>query len=74
MLKQLREVDKKLHRLKERCAIEDIDREMYEKFKPRLLEERKNIEQEQLKFKSGVSNLEKCVDEGITYTSKLAPL
>ncbi|WP_326995582.1 recombinase family protein [Chitinophaga sp. 212800010-3] len=72
--KQLAEVDRKLQRLKERFAMEEIDREIYEEFKPRLLEERKNIEQELLKFKNGVSNLEKCVDECITYASKLASL
>lgn len=72
--KQLAEVDRKLHRLKERFALEEIDREMYEEFKPRFLEERKEIEKELAKFKNEVSNLEKCIDECITYASKVATL
>lgn len=69
---QLTEIDKKIRRLRDRHATEDIDREMYEEYKAKFQEERVAITEKLAQGGNRVSNLEKCVDEIINYASKLA--
>ena len=52
--------------------MEEIDREMYEEYKAKFLEERHAVAEELAKQGNKVSNLEKCVDSIIRYASKLA--
>lgn len=69
---QLAEIDKKIRRLRDRHATEEIDREMYEEYKAKFHEERVAITEKLASCGNKVSNLEKCVDEIINYASKLA--
>ncbi len=69
---QIEEIDKRIKRLRDRHAMEEIDREMYEEYKAKFLEERHAISEELAKQGNKVSNLEKCVDSIINYASKLA--
>jgi site-specific DNA recombinase len=66
------EVDKKIKRLRERHANEEIDRDLYEEFTTKLIGERKATAEELGKMGNEVSNLDKCVDEIINYASNLA--
>ena len=66
------EVDKKIKRLRERQANEEIARDLYEEFTTKLIGERKAIADELAKMGNEVSNLDKCVDEIINYASNLA--
>jgi hypothetical protein len=68
----LSELDKKLKRLRERFALEEIDREMYEEFRQKFQMERADLCEKLAKCQSRVSNLEKCVDAMIDYASNLA--
>jgi len=53
-------IDKKIKRLRERHANEEIDRDLYEEFTAKHLEERKAIADELAKMGDEVSNLDKC--------------
>jgi site-specific DNA recombinase len=68
---QLLEADKKLSRLKERFVLEEIDREMYEEYKPKFIAERNQITELLAKAGTGVSNLEKVVENVLTQATKL---
>jgi hypothetical protein len=68
---QVVEIDKKIRRLRERFANEEIDRGMYEEFSPKLVKERAAIMNELGKVGNKVSNLEKCVEDIINYASRL---
>ncbi|MCD6011787.1 MAG: resolvase domain protein [Flavipsychrobacter sp.] len=70
--KQLSESDRKLERLEERYVLEEITREMYDKFHAKFVEERGKIENERSKFGKGVSNLELYIDTAFKASSKLA--
>ena len=71
--KQLAEVDKKLERLEERYVLEEITRDMFDKFKTKFVDEKKEIEKERAKFGNRVSNLDLYIDAAFRATSKLAP-
>jgi hypothetical protein len=60
--KQISEVSKKLERLEERYVLEEITKDMFDKFQSKFLEERKEIEKELTKFGKRVSNLEEYID------------
>lgn len=66
------EIDKKIKRLRERHANEEIDRDLYEEFMAKHLGERRSIADELAKMGNEVSNLDKCVDEIINCASNLA--
>ncbi len=70
--KQLLEVENKIERLEERYILEEIDRQMFEKFKGKFIGERTEICRSLEKNTRKVSNLEQCVDNAIDMTSKLA--
>ena len=69
---QLKELDKKIHRLRERYAIEEIDKEMYEEFGTKFLNERNEIAKQLAELENNVSNPEKSADAAIDYASNLA--
>ena len=71
--KQLGEVDKKLERLEERFVLEEITKDMFDKFKAKFTKEKEDIEKERAKFGSKVSNLDLYIDTAFRTTSKLAP-
>ena len=71
--RQLAEAEKKISRLEERYVLEEIDREMFSKFKEKLVAERDEIAMNLSSNSTGVSNLEKCLNAGIDYALKLAP-
>jgi site-specific DNA recombinase len=70
--KQLNEVNKKLERLEERYVLEEITKDMFDKFQAKFIEERKDIEKEFAKFGKGVSNLQEYIDTAFRASSKLA--
>ncbi|MCW3122470.1 MAG: resolvase domain protein [Flavipsychrobacter sp.] len=70
---QLSEVDKKLERLEERYVLEEITKDMFDKFKAKFLDERKQIEKERAKYGNKVSNLDIYIDTAFRASSKLAP-
>lgn len=69
---RMAEIDKKIKRLRERYANEEIDRDLYEEFTAKLIGERKATAEELGKMGNEVSNLDKCVDKIISYASNLA--
>ncbi|WP_394337901.1 recombinase family protein [Flavipsychrobacter stenotrophus] len=71
--KQLTEVDKKLERLEERYVLEEITKDMFDKFKAKFIDEKKDIEKERAKFGNRVSNLDLYIDAAFRTSSKLAP-
>lgn len=70
--KQLAEIDKKVERLEERYINEEIDMAMFNKFKSKFVAERTEICRSLAKNVQKVSNLELCIDNAITMSSKLA--
>lgn len=72
--KQLAQVNKKLERLEERFVLEEITKDMFDKFKAKFGEEKKTIEKEKAKFGNKVSNLDLYIDAAFRASSKLAPV
>ncbi len=72
--KQLLEVEGKIERLEERFIMEEIDRDMFTKYKEKFVAERVSINSNIAKNGNKVSNLEQCVDNALTMASKLASL
>ncbi len=70
--KQLSEINKKLERLEERYVLEEITKDMFDKFQAKFLEERNEIEKEFSKFGKRVSNLDEYIDTAFRASSKLA--
>ncbi len=70
--RQLSEVGKKLERLEERYVLEEITKDMFDKFQAKFIEERKEIEKELTKFGKRVSNLGEYIDTAFRASSKLA--
>lgn len=60
-----------MDRLEERFIMEEIDKEMFIKYKEKFTAERVQIEQEMAKSTNRVSNLDKCIETAIQYSSKL---
>ena len=69
---KLVEVNKKLARLEERFILEEINKDMFEKYNAIFLDEKKKIEQELSGVDFKGSNLEEYIDFAITSASKLA--
>jgi site-specific DNA recombinase len=70
----LKEIDRKIERLEERFIEEEINGEMYGKYSERYKAERLEILTEMQKASKGVSNLDKCIENALTYAAKLKPL
>ncbi len=69
--KQSKEINKKLERLEERYVLEEIAREMYEKFKGKFMLELSQKNDQLGKLSKKVSNLEKYIDAALHFASKL---
>lgn len=74
LAKGLVEINKKIERLEERYILEEIDREMFTRYKEKFAAERTEIERNLTATGRGVSNLEKCLDKALYFASNLAPL
>ncbi len=70
--KKLCEFDCKLERLEERYVLEEITRDMYDKFYVKFIEERDKIEKERAKIGTEVSNLRLYIEAAFKASSKLA--
>ena len=70
--KQLLELDKKLERLEERFINEEIDQQMFLKFKAKFNAEKVELSKHLAKSGKQVSNLEGCIENAIALASKLA--
>lgn len=55
---QIQDIDKKLDRLEERLIEEEINKQMFDKYSSKYLEEKKAIEKQLASFGNQVSNLE----------------
>lgn len=70
--KQLHDVSKKLERLEERYVLEEITKDMFDKFQLKFAEEKREIEKELSKIGRNVSNLEEYIETALRVSSKLA--
>ena len=68
---QIHDIDKKLDRLEERLIEEEINKQMFDKYSSKYLEEKKAIEMHLASCGNQVSNLEKSLDVVLSYSSKL---
>ena len=71
MKKQLTEIETKLEKLEEKYIMEEIDREMYQKFASKYKQEKKQIGDNLEKLDAKSSNLEEFIDFTIKISSKL---
>ncbi len=71
--RQLTEVAKKIERLEERYILEEIDRDMFTRYKEKFTAERQELEQRLAKSASSLSNLENCIENALDCALKLAP-
>ncbi len=72
---QKEEIGKKLQRLEERYVEEEIDRDMFTRYRDRFRAEQQEIEQAiSAQTNKGVSNPEECIKKAIEYGPKLASL
>lgn len=72
MQSQIADLNKKLERLEERYVMEEITKEMYDKYYQKFLSERRDIEAQIAKRSGRVSNLEECIETFFRVCSKLA--
>ncbi len=72
--KQIIELDKKIERLEERLINEEIDNTMFIKYGSRFKEEKAVLQKELASSSNSISNLQKCIDSAINYSSKLNTL
>ena len=72
--KQLTEITKKIDRLEERYILEEIDREMFSKYKERFTTERQELERQLDKSGDSLSNLQKSIQKTLDYATKLASI
>lgn len=72
--KQLTEAEKKIQRLEERYINEEIDRDLFLRYKEKFITERREIEAKLVQSDSRVSNLEKLVEKVLHYATKLTYL
>ncbi len=70
----LTDIDRKIERLEERFIMEEIDREMFTKYKERFVAEKQEISKKLAKSGEQVSNLEECIEKAISVSSKLATM
>ena len=69
--RQILEIEKKLERLEERLAVEEITLDICTKFSEKYRKEKEDIEKTLIKSRKRVSNLEKGVREVLELASKL---
>ncbi len=72
--KQLIETEKKVQRLEERYINEEIDRELFLRYKEKFIAERREIETKLLQSNDRVSNLEQLIEKALGYAAKLKSL
>jgi len=72
--KQILEVRKKISRLEERYILEDIDKEMFTRYKEKFADECAELEKQMAVSTNKLSNLEKYINKAIEYASNLAPM
>ncbi len=70
--KEVTDISNKLERLEERYIMEEITREMYEKYSAKFKTEKQELTQRMGATGTRVLNLENCVDSMIEFSSKLA--
>ena len=68
---QINKLKQQMDRLEERFIMEEIDKEMFTKYKQKFTTERHQIEQEMAKSTNRVSNLDKCIEMAIQFSAKL---
>lgn len=64
-------VKQQIDRRKERFIKDEIDKEMFAKYKQKMMLESQQIEIEMAKSTNRVSNLEKCIEMAIQFSAKL---
>ena len=69
--KSIAELDKKIKRLRERFALDEIDREMYQEFSSQFIAERAEHEKELAKLDFEWSKSEDCINEVVDKLIKL---
>jgi site-specific DNA recombinase len=74
MEREIVDIEKKISRLEERYIMEEIDREMFLRFKEKFSAERAEVVRRISGTSLGVSNLEKAIEKAISYALKLAPV
>jgi site-specific DNA recombinase len=65
LLKQLNEIKTKAERLEERFVLEEINKEMFDKYQAKFKEELDSIQQQLQKTEKKVSNPEDCVEKAL---------
>ena len=68
---QIQGIEKKLERLEERLIEEEINRQMYDKYSVKYIEEKNAIEKHLASCGNQVSDLEKSLDAVLSYAGKL---
>lgn len=69
---QLRELSKKMERLEVRYIEEEINKDMFDKYRLKYREEKKEIEMQLSKIGKKVSNLDQFINSAIVFSSKLS--
>jgi site-specific DNA recombinase len=72
--KQMDECEKKILRLEERYINEEIDRDLFLRYKEKFVAERRELEQNLQKLDNKLSNLETLIEKALHFGSKLKPL
>ncbi len=71
---QMDECEKKIQRLEERYINEEIDRDLFLRYKEKFVTERREIEVNLQKTDNKVSNLENIIEKALHFGTKLKPL
>lgn len=66
-------INQKLERIEERFILDEISREMHDKYRAKFVEERQEKERELAKVGTRVSNLGECIEVAFRVIPKLAP-
>lgn len=72
--RQLQEVTNRLERLEERYVLEEIAKEIFQKYQEKFRKEIADIQREQQKSAMQVSNLQECVDTIVKYAENLTEM
>jgi site-specific DNA recombinase len=73
-IQHLAKLNNQIERLEERYIMEELDQEMFMKFKQKFVTERTQIEQEMANNTNRVSNLDQCIEMAIQFSTKLASM
>ena len=68
---QIQDIDKKLDRLEERVIEEEINKQIFDKYSVKYIEEKNTIEKHLASCGNQVSNVEKSLDAVLSYAGKL---